>query len=95
MSQPKKFVAQRTAAISQVLEELWTLRPELYRRNSMIVYLGALALIEEAKEHNHLKKHLPALEKTMQEEKPIAVAAATPSNIELDSEPHPDSSWSV
>ena len=93
MSQLKKFVAQRTDQLDQVLQELWALRPELYKRNSVIVYLGALALLNEARgnEKQMAFSSDEDLEST-QDNSSVSEAAGI-SESAVASEPHPDSAW--
>jgi hypothetical protein len=93
MSQLKKFVAQRTDKLDQVLRELWALRPELYKRNSVIVYLGALALLDEAR---NTKKQMPAsADENLEpcQDSFHVSEAADMSDGAAASEPHPDSAW--
>lgn len=93
MSQLKKFVAQRTDKLDQALQELWALRPELYKRNSVIVYLGALALIDEARGH---KKQLPfSTDKDLESSQSDSFVSETEgiSDSAAASAPHPDSVW--
>lgn len=93
MSQPKKFVAQRTDQLDQVLQELWALRPELYRRNSATVYLGAVALLDEARSN---KKQISVSSdedlESGQETFPISEAVEA-SERAVASKAHPDSIW--
>jgi hypothetical protein len=93
VSQLRKFVAQRTDKLDQVLQELWALRPELYKRNSATVYLGALALLDEARGN---KKQLPFnadedLE-SGQESSHVSKTVGI-SDSAAASDPHPDSVW--
>lgn len=88
----KKFVAQRTDELSQVLQELWTLRPELHKKNSLVVYLGVVALVDEARGNKKFMPSADELSESINASDPVIMP-----EIELDgtesSEPHPDSSW--
>lgn len=92
MPDSKKFVAQRTDELSQVLKELWTLRPELYKKNSLIVYLGAVALVDEARNHKKFAASSEEVSEVSEVSAPDAEAEID-SNHTKSSEPHPDSAW--
>ena len=93
MSQLKKFVAQRTDKLDQVLHELWALRPELYKRNSVIVYLGALALLNEARDSEKQMAFSSDEDLESSQDNSHASEAAGISEGAAASEPHPDSAW--
>lgn len=93
MSQLKKFVAQRTDKLDQVLQELWALRPELYKRNSVIVYLGALALLDEARGNKKQMAFSADEDFELSQENPHVSGAADIPESAAASAPHPDSAW--
>lgn len=97
-----RLYVHRTQSLETLLQELWTLRPELKEKNSMTVYLGTAALLREVKQTSALMnasvESLPQVvpstsaldsEANVSTESSMAANTAEPESTEL----HPDDQW--
>lgn len=101
MDHPTRMVVLRTDDFEALLQELWTLRPELKDKPTVTVHCGTIALIRETKltfaalcptsssSGSMISMHQPTKpSEPLQEE-----AVSDSSQNAYSEEPHPDSIW--
>ena len=97
-----RLYVHRTQSLEALLQELWTLRPELKEKKSMTVYLGTAALLREVKQTaavmnasmDSLPQVVPSMsvlgaEANVSTESTMADNTAESESTEL----HPDDQW--
>lgn len=86
---PRKVVVSRTQAIEDLLQNLWSLRPEIRDQLSMTVRLALAAFVRES-QRNALANPLPAISTDFSTLDIDPTPAPEP--VE-ETQPHPDSAW--
>lgn len=83
-----KLTARRTPEIEGLLQELWSLRPELEDKNKLTIFLGLDALVRELKSKvSFSPTHEPAAseeEPTLETEAEVIKAAAVSDDVDWD-----------